>query len=197
MGEATFAVYQNRDEIKIAIRALQKSGFEYAEMQIFQPKKGGAKDFHQVQKYQIKTGIVIGAVLGVLAGIVLCTLVGLKVIPLIHAPKFSMMSALFTIAAVLVFGAFMGAGAGALVGMGTPDPAAKRFGQYLSAGGILLSVHSKNSKQIHVAQQVLIATGGQDVHMMNERETWKVAHLERLNLENYDFIENASNSSIV
>jgi|GEM_PF-4426104 len=49
--------------------------------------------------------------------------------------------------------------------------------------GILLSVHSVGSQQIAQTNQVLLATGGQDIHQLNEKKTWKTTNLEIVDLD--------------
>lgn len=79
--------------------------------------------------------------------------------------------------------AVQGAAAGTLVGVGTPDPAAKRYGQYLQSGGILISVHSESPQQIQQAKKILSAIGGQDIQLLNETNTWAKANLEIIDLQ--------------
>ncbi len=171
--DASFAIYRNRDEIRIAVRSLLKLGFQNSDLMIFQAKHGGAQDFQQVQKYQIKKGAILGAPIGaiILGGIGFAAGGQLSGSPL------------GIMAAAAALGLVLGAVCGTLVGIGTPDPAAKRYGQYLKSGGILLSVHNQNLQQIQKAQKVLSATGGQDIQLINESDTWGKANLERVDLE--------------
>jgi hypothetical protein len=170
--DATFAIYRNEEEIKLAIQSFLQLGFDRSELWAFQSKLHGAKDFSQVQKYQFKKGAFIGAVFGVLVGAFAMLARG------------ELVANHWTLMILGVFaGGVLGAAIGTLVGIGTPDPAAKRYGQYLQSGGILLSVHSENPKQILQAQEILRTTGGQDIQLINELETWDKANLERIDLE--------------
>jgi uncharacterized membrane protein len=171
--DATFAIYRNQDEIKVAIHSFVKLGFNKSALWAFQSKRNGSKDFSQVQKYQFKNGAIIGAAVGAI-------LIGGF---FMFVDKELIGSRLIMIFVGIFIGALLGAAGGFLVGIGTPDPAAKRYGQYLQSGGILLSVHSENPKQIQQAQEVLTETGGQDIQLINELKTWDDANLERINLE--------------
>jgi hypothetical protein len=172
--DATFAIYRTREEIKVAARSFAKLGFENSAIWVFQSKPRGSKDFSQVQKYQFKTGAVIGALVGAALSIGFFMLINTETIN----NRWVLMSV-----GVLIAGLF-GAAGGTLVGVGTPDPAAKRYGQYLQSGGILMSVHSDSPNQVKQAHEVLSATGGQDIQVINEMKTWDQANLERIDLEN-------------
>jgi len=171
--DATFAIYRDREEIKIALQSFRKLGFNNSALWAFQPKPKGSKDFNQVQKYQFKNGALMGAIWG-------AALVGAL---FVFIDTEQVGGQLMMITMGVFIGALFGAVAGILVGIGTPDPAAKRYGQYLHSGGILLSVHSENPEQIEQAQQVLAATGGQDIQLIDEFKTWDTANLERIDLE--------------
>ncbi len=171
--DATFAIYRDRAEIKVAVHSLIELGFNKSTITTFQSKCGGSKDFSQVLKYQFKNGAVIGAIVG--------TVLGSVFFAIANGELFG--SRLIMMLVDILFGGLLGAAGGTLVGIGTPDPAAKRYGQYLQSGGILLSVYGENPKQIQQAKEVLSATGGQDIQLINELKTWEKANLERIDLE--------------
>jgi hypothetical protein len=181
--DAVFAIYRNRNEIKMAIHALRRLGHNERDMWAFQSKPKGERDFAQVQKYQIKKGALLGAVVGVTLAIALCLLVSVELVHLGPSFRFFREHALLSTVAVILLGTIWGTGTGALIGIGTPDPAAKRYGQYLKSGGILFSVRCGTSAQVAQAQQILEATAGQDVQVANELQTWEEANLERIDLE--------------
>lgn len=171
--DATFAIYRNRADVLVALNSFLGHGFRSSALWVFQSKRDGAKDFSQVQRCQLKTGALIGALVGAIA-------VGGFFAFGMSDPVGGRWLMLFV--GVFVGGLF-GAAAGTLVGVGTPDSAGKRYGQYLQSGGILVSVHSETPDQIQQAHEILIATGGQDVQYINELKTWEKANLERINIE--------------
>lgn len=175
---AAFAIYKNRSEIRTAIRSLLRLGFKDSSLAVMQPVKGGAQDFPQVQKNQIATGARVGAFLGafIAGGLYLFIGPGLDS----HAVVMNAAVWLGTLVAIVavVLGGIAGAACGALVGIGTPKPMGRRYGQYLHSGGILLSVESETPEQAARAESVLLATGGQDVHIGNEKTTWNEALVE-------------------
>jgi hypothetical protein len=172
-NDGTFAIFRNRDEVKVAVHSFLKLGFNKSALWVFQSKLNHSKDFFQFPKYQVKTCLGIGAIVGaIIVGTIATVSIG------------ELSGGLWTMMAVgIPFGALFGAAAGTLVGIGIPDPAAKRYGQYLRSGGILLSVHSNSPKQVRQANEILSATGGQDIQLMNELKTWNKAKLEMIDLE--------------
>jgi hypothetical protein len=171
--DATFAIYRDQREIKVALHTLLKMGFNNSAVLALQSKRGGPKDFAQVQKSQFRSGALIGALIGsILFG-------GFFMFATEDLGTQRMLLTLFGI----FIGGLFGAAAGTLVGIGTPAPAAQRYGQYLQSGGILLSVNSNSPEQVAQAQWILAETGGQDIQLINEFETWDKANLERIDLE--------------
>lgn len=174
INDATFAIYRDQGEIKIALQSLKKLGFIKTAMSVYQTKKYGSKDFPQVQKFQYIYSSIIGSVIGIFIASGF----------FIFAKVDYVGSRFIFIILGIFFGGLLGAAGGLLVGIGTPDPAAKRYGQYLQSGGILLSVHCNTPKQFQQAQEVLSSTGGQDIQVINEIKTWRNANIERIDLEN-------------
>jgi hypothetical protein len=170
---AIFAIYHSRTEINVAIDALKKLGFKKSSFWISRANIKGSKDFPYVTKYQVKTGAIFGALLG--AAIFGAAFMLGEIAPL--ANRF-----LILIAGLFV-GGLAGLAAGTLVGIGTPDLAAKRYGQYLQSGGILFSVQNKNLIQWQQARAILLATGGQDIQSKNEDSTWVGAEAEFQKIE--------------
>ncbi|MBN8538174.1 MAG: hypothetical protein J0M15_14065 [Deltaproteobacteria bacterium] len=171
--DATFAIYRSREEIKKAVQSFTKFGFDISSLLVFQSKRNGSKDFSQVQKYQLKNGAIIGAI----AGAAIVGAIALSGIGGLNGGRWIMLTG------GIIVGGILGATAGTLVGVGTPDPAAKRYGQYLQSGGILISVHSESPQQIQQAKKILSATGGQDIQLLNETNTWAKANLEIIDLQ--------------
>jgi uncharacterized membrane protein len=65
-------------------------------------------------------------------------------------------------------GGAIGGIAGALIGMGIPEYEAKRYEGRIKEGGILLSVHSDDSKWTKKAKELLERTGATDVSSTGE-----------------------------
>lgn len=173
---ATFAVFRTQDEIKIAVRALKRFGFLPSDLVIWQSRPDAAQDFQQQPMYQIRNGSIIGAIAG---AVILGGMYFMLKSDLVHQDIWMGLGA-------ILLGGIFGAASGALIGIGTPQSAANRYGIYLNDGGILLSVRSRTPDEVDKAREVLTATRGQDVHVADEEQTWNEAHLERLELEKFE-----------
>lgn len=174
---ATFGIYKNEAEIKIAKDALLRQGFRASQISVMYPRKSGAKDFSQVQRSQLLTGAMLGSLIGaILIGIFGVTMaVGIS--PALGV--ITLLSPGWIIFFSVIGGAFVGAGAGALIGIGTPVPAGQRYGEYMNNGGILLSVHIDDDEQSKSANRILQDTGASDVNDVPESASWKAAINER------------------
>lgn len=177
-NKATFAIYRTKSEFLKLMEAFKKLGFNSSKLSFYQPNENGPHDFSQFQKNQVTNGAYVGAILGML--IIGCAylFIGSGIISVSvtsEGSTFNSMNNLVGGLLAVVFGGLVGAACGTLVGIGTPDPAGKRYGQYLQAGGILVSVESNDSLQADQAKQVFEKNGGHDIHVADEKSTWNMA----------------------
>lgn len=165
---AVFGLYQTQADVEFAVDALRSEGFRNTDVSVLFPDNKGTKDFAVEKSTKAPegttagatTGIVIGGVLGWLAGIGALAIPGVG--PLIAAGP--IVAALAGAGA----GGAVGGIAGALVGMGIPEYEAKRYEGRVKEGGILLSVHCDDSNWITKAKEILGRTGAQDIASASE-----------------------------
>lgn len=173
---ALFGIFRQRAEVAEAIAMLKKVGFSSKDILVMFPEQKGAQDFPQVQKNQIRSGALIGAIVGI---VVVGTIGGFVAAGAFSSLSFSgngpMMGPILVITLSVVIGAIAGAACGTLVGIGTPDPAAKRYGQYIHAGGILLSVKSETPEMQEKAKMILDQSGAEDINQIDANDGWEVA----------------------
>jgi hypothetical protein len=160
---AAFGIYQTYADAEYAVDALRSEGFRNTDVSVLFPENKGTKDFAVEKNTKAPegtaagatTGVVVGGVLGWLAGIGALAIPGIG--PLIAAGPI-----VAALAGVGVGGA-VGGITGALVGMGIPEYEAKRYEGRVKDGGILLSVHCDDHNWTAKAKQILQRTGAQDV----------------------------------
>jgi hypothetical protein len=160
---AAFGIYQTYADAEYAVDALRAEGFRNTDVSVLFPENKGTKDFAVEKNTKApegtaagaSTGVVVGGVLGWLAGIGALAIPGIG--PLIAAGPI-----VAALAGVGVGGA-VGGITGALVGMGIPEYEAKRYEGRVKDGGILLSVHCDDRDWTQKAKQILQRTGAQDV----------------------------------
>jgi Protein of unknown function (DUF3341) len=165
---AVFGIYPTYASVENGVEVLKRDGFRNTDISVLFPENVGSKDFAHEKNTKAPegattgagTGAVVGGTLGWLAGIGALAIPGLG--PFIAAGP--IMAAL---AGVGVGGAIGGL-AGALIGMGIPEYEAKRYEGRIKDGGILLSVHSDDSKWTKKAEEILKSTGAQDISSTGE-----------------------------
>jgi hypothetical protein len=165
---AAFGIYQTYADAEYAVDALRSEGFRNTDVSVLFPENKGTKDFAVEKNTKAPegtaagatTGVVVGGVLGWLAGIGALAIPGVG--PLIAAGPI-----VAALAGVGVGGA-VGGITGALVGMGIPEYEAKRYEGRVKDGGILLSVHCDDRDWTAKAKQILQRTGAQDVASTGE-----------------------------
>lgn len=195
---AIFGVFRKRADIAEAIALLKKVGFGSEDISVMFPENKGAQDFPQVQKNQLRNGALIGAIVGVIVIGTIGGFVAAGAFPslsfnsnVISGAQAPMLGPILTVFVSIVLGGLAGAAFGTLVGMGTPDTAGKRYGQYVHAGGILLSVQSKSAEQLERAKMILDQAGADDINQIDESEGWRDAvdeehQLIRLDVQDYE-----------
>lgn len=180
---ASFGLYTNKREVDQAIRKLQNNGFAREDISILAPQRSGRGDFVYEQKTNGREGFLIGAV----AGFLILGFVGFiwGFIDHNRVPG-AVPYWIITTAVGSIIGLLFGALSGTLAGNGIPKSAAKRYGFYLSQGGIVLSVHLKNAADRIRAYNILSTTHAQDISELKESEIWDVIVPEkkRLSMEN-------------
>lgn len=133
------------------------------------PNKHGSRDFVYHQESSVLTGVLVGAAVGfVLLGLTGVLVGGNDRINL------GISSWIFTSAIASLGGLLFGAAAGALVGIGIPKPAVRRYKFYLQEGGIVVMMHLRNEADTADAHMVIEKAGGQDISVLEETHAWSV-----------------------
>jgi len=165
---SVFGIFATRTAAEEAVDALRSAAFRNTDISVLFPDNAGTKDFaveHHTKAPEgtaagAASGVVIGGVLGWLAGIGLLAIPGIG--PLLAAGP--LVAALAGAGAAGTVGGMVGA----LVGMGIPEYEAKRFEGRVKSGGILLSVHCDSSEWINRAKDILKHAGGEDIASASE-----------------------------
>lgn len=177
---SAFGLYTNTRDAQIAIDQFEKNGFESEDISLLAPERSGHHDFVYEQKTSLKDGAVIGAVGGLLFFGFAGFLWGISGRSMVTDDSLPIWFISTSIGCVM--GLLFGTAAGALVGIGTPQSVAKRYGFYLKEGGTVLTVHLKNKAERKRANQILQATNAQDISELNESKIWSTIIPEKKNL---------------
>jgi len=166
--KAVFGIYPSRSTVEAGVERLKVEGFLNTDISVLMPDQAGSQKFAHDNSTKAPegatagagTGLVIGGTLGWLVGIGALAIPGVG--PLIAAgPIVALLAGAGT-------GAALGGITGGLVGLGIPEYEAKRYAGYVNDGGILLSVHTGNSKMVDKAKLILEQTGAKDISTNGE-----------------------------
>jgi hypothetical protein len=177
--EAVFGIFRSPREVNAALAKLQAAGVNRNLVKLLPPRNLGPKDFHQKQRTSIRGGMITGAVAGGIIFFLISLFITIDVIrvPYLHNITKPESQTLFVLIGALA-GTILGGAAGALIGIGTPEPAPHRYASYLIAGGTLLSVRILSSDNLKTIHQILEGTSAQDISTLNEMEGWRSVHEE-------------------
>ncbi len=182
-NKATFGVYRSKDEVNTAVTLLNALGFGDAPASVLFPDKDGPQDFPHVQKSELVKFAKIGSAIGAVLFFAFAIMATSGVIPFAPLQAAPVEGRTFALIAAVFLGGVVGAACGTLVGIGTPDRAGRRYGQYVHAGGILLSVQSGSAEQQKKIEEVLEKSGAQDITSVQGEQAWQDVLDEKGNLE--------------
>jgi ActD protein len=165
---AVFGIYPNRTSVETAVEALKAAEFRNSDISVLFPENSGTKDFAHKKDTKAPEGATTGAGTGALLGSGLGWLAGIGALAIPGLGPFIAAGPIMAALAGAGVGGAVGGLTGALIGMGIPEYEAKRYEGRVKDGGILLSVHSDDSKWTKRAKEILERTGAQDVSSTGE-----------------------------
>jgi ActD protein len=167
---AVFGIYGSQTEAERAVAALQAAGFRNTDISVLFPENEGTKDFAHEKGTKAPEGATTGAGTGAAVGGTLGWLAGIGALAIPGLGPFIAAGPIMAALAGAGVGGAVGGLTGALIGMGIPEYEAKRYEGRVKKGGILLSVHSDNSKWTDRAKKLLEETGAQDIASASEKK---------------------------
>ncbi|MDZ4663074.1 MAG: hypothetical protein SGJ18_15790 [Pseudomonadota bacterium] len=180
-SKAAFGVFRTESEVSLAKDELHARGFTESNIAILYPPHRGPQDFPQRQRSLILTGALVGAAIGGPLLMVVSMLVSMGAIPVMALQNLAVFpNQMLLVLGGLISGVVLGAASGALVGIGTPESAGKRYGDYVDSGGILMSVHVSSADEARQAKNVLDSSGAQDVTLLGENQGWETVYSKLL-----------------
>lgn len=167
-NKAVFGIFQTRFDTEQCVTALTSAGFRSKDVSVLMSSPDTADTLATEKNTKAPEGTAAGATAGGVIGGALGLLVGLGALAIPGLGPF--------IAAGPIMGALSGVGAGAvtggivgaLIGMGLPEYEAKRYEGHLRVGGILISVHCKDSDELKRAKETLKQCDAEDISSEHE-----------------------------
>ncbi len=165
---AVYGIYPTRLSVEEAVDNLRRYGFRSEDISVLFPENQGTKDFAVEKHTKAPEGTATGATSGAIIGGALGWLVGAG---LLVVPGLGPVLAAGPIVAALTgvgAGGVVGGVVGSLVGLGIPEYEAKRYEGRIRGGSILLSVHCDTEDWAKRAQELLEASGAEDISSTTE-----------------------------
>jgi len=163
MSASVFGIYQNRDDLTVAVRTLRAEGFGNNNISVLLPNEESRKNFAHEKRTKAPEGAAIGMLCGAILGAIVGGLTGAGAIVFEGAGPFIAAGPIMgTLAGLGLLGA-IGAIIGSLVGLALPEYEAKRYEGEIINGGTLLSVQCEDSYWKDLAKDILKETNARDI----------------------------------
>ena len=167
--KAVFGICNSRKEVDDAVVALNKCGFSNSDISVLLPSKDETENFAHEKATKAPEGATTGAASGAVLGGTLGWLAGIGLLAIPGIGPFVAAGPIVAAIAGVGIGGTLGGLTGALIGMGIPEYEAKRYENFIKNGGILLSVHVDDSRQVDKAKEALEDCGVRDVSVVGEK----------------------------
>jgi hypothetical protein len=165
---SVFGIFPDVNAADKCVAHLRNAGFRNTDISILIPDNEGSRQFGHEKHTKAPEGAAVGSSTGVVVGGVLGWLAGMGALAIPGVGPF--------IAAGPIMAALAGAGSagvvggvvGGLAGFGIPEYEAKRYEGRLISGGILLSCHCESSDWVTRAKELLKNSGAEDISSSSE-----------------------------
>jgi hypothetical protein len=171
MDKSVFCIANTRTQTEAIVDHLRVSGFSSNDISVLYADNASTKDFAHEHNTKAPEGTAAGGVVGMSAGAILGWLAGIGSLAI---PGVGPLIAAGPIVAALsgaAVGGATGGLVGGLVGFGLPEYEAKRYEGKLSAGNVLISVHTNDGDQRSRAKKIFEQEGAEDIATSSEART--------------------------
>jgi len=173
---AVFGIYATPERAEVAVDRLVSAGFSDEDVSVLMADAEASRQFAHEKNTKAPEGTAVGVTTGGLLGGAFGLLVGLGALAIPGIGPLLAAGPIVTALAGLGAGGALGGIVGALVGMGIPEYEAKRYEGHVKNGGVLLSVHCDTRGEIIRAEEVLKATGAEDIASTGEKSVGSDEH---------------------
>jgi hypothetical protein len=168
MKKAVIAIVETDAQAQSIVNELGGAGFRSSDISVLFPDKDGTQAFAHEHNTKAPEGAVAGAGAGGVVGGTVGILAGIGALAIPGLGPFIAAGPLLAALSGAAAGAAVGGLTGALVGMGIPEYEAKLYEGKLRNGNLLVSVHTDNSDQQKLAQDIFKRNGAKDVTTKSE-----------------------------
>src|SRR5262250_3260544 len=165
---SAFGIYPNRSALEVGISELRNANFRNEDISVLFPGNVGTKDFAHEKGTKAPEGAATGAGTGAVIGGVLGWLAGIGAIAIPGVGPFIAAGPIMGALGGAAVGATAGGLIGALAGMGIPEFEAKRYEGKIRDGNILISVHTEDSEDRKLAEEIFKRHAASDIRSSGE-----------------------------
>src|SRR5262250_1138145 len=168
MSKSVFGIATTQGKAERIVQQLQSQGFATSEISVLMPDTGGTRDIGHVKATKAPEGAMTGAATGGATGGVLGLLAGIGALAIPGVGPFIAAGPIMGALSGAAVGATAGGLIGALAGMGIPEFEAKRYEGKIRDGNILISVHTEDSEDRKLAEEIFKRHAASDIRSSGE-----------------------------
>ena len=168
MSKAVLCIATTQNQARNITDSLKSAGFDHDDISVLLADKAETSEFAHEHDTRAPEGAAVGASAGGLLGGALGWLVGVGTLAIPGVGTFLAAGPMLTALGGLTVGAAAGGLGGALAGVGIPAEDTKRYESRLSAGNILLSVHTDDSDEVARAKAIFEREGAENISCSGE-----------------------------
>src|SRR5450755_902607 len=161
--KSVFCIATSRNQADQIVERLKFANFSNNDISALFADKETNRDFAHEKNTKAPEGAVTGASTGGVIGGALGWIAGIGALAVPGVGPFIAAGPIIAALSGAAIGATVGGIAGGLIGLGIPELEAKRYEGKIKAGNILLSVHTEDSEEIRVAEEIFKNAGAQDI----------------------------------
>jgi hypothetical protein len=166
--KSVFCIATSRDQADRIVDRLKTSGFFSNDISALFADTHTSRDFAHEKNTKAPEGAITGAGTGGAIGGTLGWIAGIGALAIPGIGPFIAAGPIMAALSGAAIGAAVGGITGGLIGMGIPEIEARRYEGKLKEGNILISVHTENSDQITLAEDIFAESGAQDICTTDE-----------------------------
>lgn len=171
--KSVFCIASSREQANRIVDQLKGAGFSNNDISVLFPDQSTTRDFAHEKHTKAPEGAVAGAGTGGVIGGALGWIAGIGALAIPGVGPFIAAGPIMAALSGAAVGAAVGGIAGGLIGLGMPELQAKRYEGKVTAGNLLLSVHTESSEEIARAKHIFTEAGAQDICTTGEASTSK------------------------
>ncbi len=168
MSTSAFCIANTHTLTANIVERLNAAGFSTDDISVLFPDTGSSRDFAHEKQTKMPEGATIGAGTGGVLGAAVGLLAGIGALAIPGLGPFIAAGPIMAALSGGAIGAGVGGIAGALIGLGIPEFEAKRYEGKIAAGGILISAHCDNSEEVTKAKEIFAESGATDIASTSE-----------------------------